>query len=63
MLLKHNSNDQFKNSKSQYRLMKSIGHENSAMVEWRRSPQTFVEQLGTIEAMGNILRSPIKLTE
>ena len=51
----------FKELKSQYRLMKSMVGDitNSAMVEWRRSPQTFVEQLGTIEAMGNILSSPI----
>lgn len=51
----------FKELKSQYRLMKSMVGDitNSAMVEWRRSPQTFVEQLGTIEAMWNILSSPI----
>ena len=51
----------FKELKSQYRLMKSMVWDitNSAMVEWRRSPQTFVEQLGTIEAMWNILSSPI----
>ena len=51
----------FKELKSQYRLLKSMVGDitNSAMVEWRRSPQTFVEQLGTIEAMWNILSSPI----
>lgn len=51
----------FKELKSQYRLMKSMVGDitNSAMVEWRRSPQTFVEQLWTIEAMGNIISSPI----
>lgn len=52
---------EFKELKSQYKLLKSMVGDitNSAMVEWRRSPQTFVEQLGTIEAMWNILSSPI----
>ena len=51
----------FKELKSQYRLLKSMVGDitNSAMVEWRRSPQTFVEQLGTIEAIADAYISPI----
>ena len=53
--------EQFKELKSQYRLMKSMVWDitNSAMVEWRRAPQTFVEQLGTIQAMWDIITSPL----
>ena len=51
----------FKNLKSQYKLLKSMVGDitNSAMVEWRRAPQTFTEQLGTIQAMWDFITSPL----
>jgi hypothetical protein len=47
--------------KKQYRLLKSIASDisKSAVVEWRRSPQTFVEQLGTLQAISEWITSPL----
>ena len=51
----------FKNLKSQYKLLKSMVGDitNYALVEWRRAPQTFTEQLGTIQAMWDFITSPL----
>lgn len=47
--------------KKQYRLLKSIASDisKSAVVEGRRSPQTFVEQLGTLQAISDGITNPI----
>lgn len=47
--------------KKQYRLLKSIASDisKSAVVEWRRSPQTFVEQIGTLQAITEWITSPL----
>lgn len=52
---------QFLEWKKQYKLLKSIASDisKSAVVEWRRSPQTFVEQLGTLQAITEGITSPL----
>lgn len=47
--------------KKQYKLLKSIASDlsKSAVVEWRRSPNTFVEQLWTLEAIKEWITSPL----
>lgn len=47
--------------KKQYRLLKSIASDisKSAVVEWRRAPQTFVEQLWTLQAITDGITSPL----
>lgn len=52
---------QFMEWKEQYKLLKSIASDisKSAVVEWRRSPQTFVEQLWTLQAISEWITSPL----
>lgn len=52
---------QFMEWKKQYKLLKSIASDisKSAVVEWRRSPQTFVEQLWTLQAISEWITSPL----
>ena len=47
--------------KKQYKLLKSIASDisKSAVVEWRRSPQTFIEQLSTLQAITEWITSPL----
>lgn len=52
---------QFIEWKRQYKLLKSIASDisKSAVVEWRRSPQTFVEQLWMLESMVEWFTNPL----
>ena len=47
--------------KKQYALLKKIATDisKSAVVEWRRAPQTFVEQLGTLDTILDLSRNPL----
>lgn len=51
----------FKADKAQYAHLKKIVTDiaNSAVVEWRRSPQTFVEQLGMVETLMDAVSNPL----
>lgn len=52
---------QFIEWKKQYKLLKSIAADisKSAVVEWRRSPQTFVEQLWMLESIVEWVTNPL----
>lgn len=52
---------QFAEWKKQYRLLKSIASDisKSAVVEWRKAPQTFVEQLWTLQAISDGITNPL----
>lgn len=51
----------FLEEKSQYAHLKKIVSDiaKSASVEWRRSPQTFVEQLGMVESLMEWVKNPL----
>jgi len=51
----------FKEWKSQYSHLKKLVTDmaKSAAVEWRRSPQTFVEQLGMVETLMDAVSNPL----
>lgn len=51
----------FKDLKKQYSHLKKIVSDmaKSAAVEWRRSPQTFVEQLGMVETLMDAVTNPL----
>ena len=51
----------FLEEKSQYSHLKKIVSDiaKSATVEWRRSPQTFVEQLGMVESLMEWVKNPL----
>ena len=50
--------------KKDYRLLKSLVDDitNSAMVEGRRSPQTFTEQMGLMQTLASAIDSPVGTT-
>lgn len=50
--------------KKDYRLLKSLVDDitNSAMVEGRRSPQTFTEQMGLMQTLVSAVDSPVGTT-
>ena len=52
---------EFKQWKSQYALLKKLVNDisKSAVVEWRRSPQTFVEQLWHLQAISEWIKNPL----
>ena len=52
---------EFLKRKAQYSHLKKLVTDiaKSAAVEWRRSPQTFVEQLGMVESMLDAVRNPL----
>ena len=52
---------EFKKLKEQYTLLKKLASDisKSAVVEWRRSPQTLVEQLWTVEAILDGITNPL----
>lgn len=47
--------------KNQYKLLKKIASDisSSAVVEWRRTPQTFIEQLWTLQAITEWVTNPL----